>query len=339
MAPPEEEDTTTRTTRRLSRGDEGDFPDDSSSSSSSAVQYLYIIRHGDRWDYENKEWSKSSPRPGDPPLSQLGHQQARETGLFLNELLVQDGITSVDDITWLSSPFLRCLQTSDTALNAMTSSIDTRKISILPEYSVFEWDAKGGDWHASLPPLEERRHYFPRLAWQYQSLFVPPLPEVPRQVLFARCDRAMAGLHERFPYCPQRKSTALVIVTHAATCIGLVQAATQGALADINPAAPCGVYRLTRNSANQTRWTMDAAAYGSDDDDAMHNKSTTTNGRRNPRRNLNGHTDHLSFISPNTIAWNHFGDKNHHRGYTGPPTSKFAPPELRREIMETRGTI
>lgn len=256
---------------------------------------------------ENREWAKSSPRPGDPPLSQLGHQQARETGILLNELLKQDGITDVNDITWLSSPFLRCLQTSDGALNAMTN-IDTRKISILPEYSVFEWDAKGGDWHASLPPLHERRHYFPRLKWEYKSLFVPPLPE-PRQVFFARCQRALRALHQAFPYQPK---TAIVIVTHAATCIGLAQAAAQSTMSDINPAAPCGVYRLWRSRADQTCWHMDAC-----------DKSTGLN--------LNGYTAHLSSISPNTIAWNHFGDKNRHQGYTGPLTSKFAPSELRKK--------
>jgi hypothetical protein len=143
------------------------------------TQYLYIIRHGDRYDYENPGWSATSTRPGDPPLSALGHQQARETGLFLQSLWAADGIDldeGASDITWLSSPFLRCLQTSNEALNAMTMP-DAKAISILPEYSVFEWDGHGGTWHASLPELEERQHYFPRLDMSYESMFVPPLPE------------------------------------------------------------------------------------------------------------------------------------------------------------------
>jgi hypothetical protein len=45
-------------------------------------QALYLIRHGDRWDYANPEWKASAKRPGDPPLSTLGHVQARETGTF-----------------------------------------------------------------------------------------------------------------------------------------------------------------------------------------------------------------------------------------------------------------
>ena len=289
--PPEETET------RLVAEDEQDV------ESPFAPQYLYIIRHGDRWDYENPLWSKTSPRPGDPPLSKLGHQQARETGLFLNVLFKQDNIT-VDDITWLSSPFLRCLQTSNEALNALTLA-DSRKISILPESSVFEWDCKGGSWHDSLPPLEERWHYFPRLDLSYESMFVPTLPES-RELFHQRCELAMSALHTRFAFRPK---TALVIVTHAAACIGLTRVATQTTLADINPAVPCGIYRLSRRNGDQTVWDIDACD--------------------KPGTNFNGHTDHLSSISGRTVAWNNFGDKNNHRGYTGPPTSKFAPPELR----------
>jgi broad specificity phosphatase PhoE len=266
-------------------------------------QYLYIIRHGDRWDYENPGWSKTSSRPGDPPLSALGHQQARETGLFLQSLLDADGL-GTEDLTWLSSPFLRCLQTSNEALNAL-SMPNASSIPILPEYSVFEWDGHGGTWHASLPPLEERQHYFPRLDVSYQSMFVPPLPE-PRHAFRQRCEKAVHSLNARFGF--PRKS-ALVIVTHAAACIGLVQAAANRTWAEIHPAAPCGIYRLTRSHASQSVWSLDSG-------------------------HLNGHTSHMSDMSGKTVPWNNFGDKQVHRGYTGPLTSPFAPESLRRETDE-----
>ena len=299
--PPEE--TSARTSSPVS--------EDADSDQDNAPQYLYIIRHGDRWDYEHKNWSKTSPRPGDPPLSQLGHQQARETGLFLNELFQQDGI-AVDDVTWLSSPFLRCLQTSNAALNALTLP-DAQSISILPEYSVFEWDGKGGDWHASLPDLEERRHYFPRLAWQRPSWFIPPLPET-REQFFDRCQQVMQTLHKHHAYRPK---SVVVIVTHAAACIGLTQAATQCALSDINPATPCGLYRLTR-TRNTPVWTMDACDC----------QTATAAGY-----NFNGHASHVSSLAGKTVAWNHFGDRrNSARGYTGPPTSPFAPPCVRADV-------
>jgi broad specificity phosphatase PhoE len=134
-------------------------------------QYLFLIRHGDRWDYSYPEWTKlPTSRCGDSPLSPLGHQQSREVGLFLKSYL--EARTTDKHITWMSSPFLRCLQTSDDALNAM--NID--HVKILPEYSIFEWDGHDGEWHKDLPSLEERKHYFPRVDLDYQTFFVPTLP-------------------------------------------------------------------------------------------------------------------------------------------------------------------
>jgi broad specificity phosphatase PhoE len=138
-------------------------------------QYLFVIRHGDRWDYSNPEWKKlSTSRLGDSPLSTLGHQQAREVGNFLDSWLADRNLTA-EDITWLSSPFLRCLQTSNEALNAF-SRVDVMTTPILPEYSIFEWDGHNGEWHKDLPPLKERKHYFPRLDLSYEGFFEPPMP-------------------------------------------------------------------------------------------------------------------------------------------------------------------
>eukprot|EP00980_Cylindrotheca_fusiformis_P022846 scaffold9843_cov39-Cylindrotheca_fusiformis.AAC.1 len=81
----------------------------------------------------------------------------------------------LDDITWMSSPFLRCLQTSNDALNAF-QNVNVDKLTIDPEYSIFEWDGHGGAWHSDLPDLTERKHYFPRLNMDYKSFFVPELP-------------------------------------------------------------------------------------------------------------------------------------------------------------------
>jgi broad specificity phosphatase PhoE len=139
------------------------------------AQSLFVIRHGDRWDYQHPEWLETAKRRGDPPLSTLGHQQARETGQFMDELLA--GYTH-DRITWLASPFLRTLQTSDTALNAF-QKVDSRQISILPEYSVFELDGHDGQLHKDLPDMEERGCYFPRVDHTHKSLFVPELPGKP----------------------------------------------------------------------------------------------------------------------------------------------------------------
>lgn len=149
-------------------------PQEHSNVAPGETQHLIVIRHGDRWDYNHPEWLDSAKRRGDPPLSTLGHRQAHETGQFLDQLLAESGLTP-DRITWMSSPFLRTLQTSNDALNAF-QEIDSSKIKILPEYSIFEMDGHDGELHKDLPDLEERKLYFPRLDGTYESLFVPELP-------------------------------------------------------------------------------------------------------------------------------------------------------------------
>ena len=266
---------------------------------SSKHQYLYIIRHGDRWDYENRDWTSS--RSGDPPLSRLGHLQARETGVFLQKDLMQRQ-HRLEDITFLSSPFLRTIQTTNEIIEQLgdiTSDMQTTlaKVKILPEYSIFEWDGHNGEWHACLPSMQERVHYFPRLDPSHQSLFVPKLPE-PKSMFRDRCQKAADLLKEHYPV---EQFPVLVLVTHAAGCVGLSSATSNSSLDAITPAAPCGVYRLTRSSS-QSLWTL-----------PPHNDM------------WNGHTDHLSDMGQYTTPWNHFGDKSNNKGYTGPPDSRFAP--------------
>jgi broad specificity phosphatase PhoE len=287
-------------------------------------QSLFIIRHGDRYDYMHKEvslilsllqslhlqltlflspfsfvqWAKSSSRPGDPPLSSMGLQQARETGIYLDSLLSSEGLTG-KDIVWMSSPFLRCIQTSHTAMDAFRKINGSDKLKILPEYSIFEWDGYDGQLHKSLPPLDERTHYFPRLDAGYDSLFVPQLPE-PRSAFYDRCSQSVQAISQRYRYRP---ATALIAVTHAAACIYMAAAASNQTADRITPAAPCSIFRLTR--------TSDTAIWTIDEHDAFDS--------------MNGYTSHLSELSNHTVPWHNFADKKVFGGYSGPPTSRFAP--------------
>lgn len=259
-------------------------------------QYLFIVRHGDRWDYSTPEWKKlETSRTGDSPLSTLGHRQAQEVGKFLDGWLVE---RNLDDVTWMSSPFLRCLQTSNEALNAMQTFSKAPTLPILPEYSIFEWDGHGGEWHEDLPPLTERKHYFPRIDMEYESFFVPTLPE-PRSEFFTRCQRAVDCLHQRFPH---KAGQVIVAVSHAAGCVALAKTLTKQNLEDITPAGPCSIFGFSRESDTDI-WALDS-----------HDKPG----------GLNGYTDHLSKMGSATVPWNNFGD-GLTKFYTGPPTSRFAP--------------
>jgi broad specificity phosphatase PhoE len=227
-------------------------------------------------------------------------KQAAETGIYLDSILSNDEIIA-DNISWLSSPFLRCIQTSNSAIDAIqTIQGNIDGIKILPEYSIFEWDGHNGIFHKSLPTnLEERKHYFPRFDVQYKSMFIPELPE-PRDQFHKRCQQVATAIQQRFIYRPK---TAIVMVTHAAGCIGLAAALTNTSIADITPAAPCSIYKLTRAS-NSSVWMMD---------------------RHDIANSMNGYTNHISDMGTTTVPWNNFADKKYFHGYTGPATSKFAP--------------
>ena len=76
-----------------------------------ATQWLVLVRHGDRMDYAMPGWRARIQAlgryPRDPPLSTLGHRQARQLGTAAAATLKRRGGT----VRVLSSPYLRCLQT------------------------------------------------------------------------------------------------------------------------------------------------------------------------------------------------------------------------------------
>lgn len=179
------------------------------------------------------------------------------------------------------------------------TKVNVDKLSIKPEHSVFEWDGNQGEWHLDLPPLEERKHYFPRLDLSYQSLFIPTLPE-PRAQFMERCNRAMNLFHERHPFRPRQ---VFIIVSHAAGCVALAKVLSKKNLNDITPAGPCSIYGFTRKSSSGPVWHLD-----------LHDNLD----------GFNGYTGHLSDQGSTTVPWNDFGDGKT-KFYTGPPTSRFAP--------------
>ena len=85
--------------------------DDLGCDGAEATQWLLLVRHGDRQDYANPAWrariTALGRYPRDPPLSTLGHRQARQLGAAAAATLKRRG----GAVRVLSSPYLRCLQT------------------------------------------------------------------------------------------------------------------------------------------------------------------------------------------------------------------------------------
>lgn len=75
---------------------------------------LVIVRHAQRLDKQDKSWQQSSATPYDTPLSQIGKEQAVETGIKLKNhpKLAFDRFNDDEQVIIHSSPFLRCAQTA-----------------------------------------------------------------------------------------------------------------------------------------------------------------------------------------------------------------------------------
>ena len=50
---------------------------------------LYFVRHGQRIDQVDRTWARSSPCPQDPPLTNLGKNQARQTGKIIRDFALE----------------------------------------------------------------------------------------------------------------------------------------------------------------------------------------------------------------------------------------------------------
>ncbi|KAJ1729223.1 hypothetical protein LPJ72_005082 [Coemansia sp. Benny D160-2] len=82
----------------------------------------YFVRHGERVDHIDAEWSYSAPVPYDPPLTAEGSYQARRTGALIYSLEKQaqaeeeeeeESAAQVTEYLIVTSPFLRCVQTAE----------------------------------------------------------------------------------------------------------------------------------------------------------------------------------------------------------------------------------
>ena len=83
------------------------------SSSADVVKYVYVVRHGERYDCVHPEWKATAKRPHDPHLSAAGVKQAHATGQFIaHRTRKERGDDEMADIAIYTSPFLRCVQTA-----------------------------------------------------------------------------------------------------------------------------------------------------------------------------------------------------------------------------------
>jgi len=199
---------------------------------------IFLIRHGARFDYANKEaWMKRCQHHGheacDPPLSALGHSQARETAA---ELAKQG--SRIDCI--LSSPYLRVLQTAQPLAHAL-------QLPICVDNALAEYKHEP----RRIPGVDARIPFFPEVDDQYEQLLAachadpgsgrePPVEYMRRMLLLAR-------------ELPGRYAGKTVACFSHAASVALVAALTGcGSLQDAGCFAPCGIWELVSDDGGGT---------------------------------------------------------------------------------------
>jgi transcription factor C subunit 7 len=203
---------------------------------------IYLVRHGDRLDYEvgKDAWHRlcQGEWEYDPPLADRGLVMAQETANAIGDQLAGQGDACMNgkpvDFV-LASPFLRCIQTANPIAGRLG-------LPLCLDNCLFEVPCR----MEQLPSVAERCRYFPRIARDYESTFhVECAEEYPHDSL-NRCGISGIELSKRYV------NKNLVLVSHAANVVAIAACLTGKSIPEINPASPCGIFRLERTTDSET---------------------------------------------------------------------------------------
>ena len=186
-------------------------------------QRIWIVRHGNREDFQNPGWSRTAQRPFDPALSADGETQAREVGLSLQSEQVH---------RVFASPFLRTIQTASHIADALN-------LPVCLEPGIGEILPNVDSTPALLPEVERKRR-FPRIDEDYEAVRELAYPESSEEG-HERAAASARALTDRFP------EKNLLMVTHGAPVVGIVRGLT--GLKDRITVPLCCIFTLQRTDA------------------------------------------------------------------------------------------
>ena len=225
----------------------------SNDGESDIISRIYLIRHGDRFDYAHPLWLEDATNNNclttDPPLSELGHRQAAETAKYMKMLCQKEHRSAPANEDFnesqehihkiLVSPYLRVIQT------AVPTSV-ALGIPLQIETGLSEAHATPN----VLPSSKERFAYFPQINTNYTPLLnVSATPGYNCPKTQFPCE-AFAGAYvqrlEEFASILERTyyGKSVVLFSHAAS-VALVAALLRENMKSLK-FAPCGIYYLER---------------------------------------------------------------------------------------------
>lgn len=186
-------------------------------------QRIWIVRHGNREDFQNPGWARTAQRPFDPALSADGETQAQEVGATLKNEPVH---------CIFASPFLRTIQTA-------SRIADVLDLPVFIEQGIGEILPTAQE----MPELmsdDALAQRFPRIDWEYISAGSLSYPETSEEGHHRAADAALA-LTVRQP------DKNLLMVTHGAPVVGIVRGLT--GLTERLTVPLCCIFALQRNES------------------------------------------------------------------------------------------
>ncbi|EIN13699.1 phosphoglycerate mutase-like protein [Punctularia strigosozonata HHB-11173 SS5] len=200
------------------------------------LQKIYIARHGYRLNWVTSNWQSKTGLPKDPPLAAFGELQARELAAYFLSLPESERPTAI-----LSSPYYRCLQTSEPTSQALN-------LPIFVEHGLSEWYSpvtEGTGLHPRPGSAADLQRYFPTIdpaGWS--TIFYPSRKgETVGQVH----DRAAQFLGILVPIIEAKMPGVerVLLFSHAATVIALVRALLNDRTMDLRVGC-CSLTELER---------------------------------------------------------------------------------------------
>ncbi|KAL8759259.1 MAG: hypothetical protein Q9199_000872 [Rusavskia elegans] len=182
------------------------------------VTTIYVTRHAFRASYTlnttTGEYHTNSPSPtnipSDPPLAAYGVQQSHELAIELAQL-----DPPVDYL--YSSPFYRCLQTLEPAVEQLRPGIKVRA-----ENGIGEWYGVANFDHPSpAAPAFLKSLFLSSFDDTYQASLIPPPAGETVSQLHDRVAVALAHIIASVDAESTTKDTSVLICTHAATLIAI----------------------------------------------------------------------------------------------------------------------
>ncbi|KAE9411086.1 phosphoglycerate mutase-like protein [Gymnopus androsaceus JB14] len=179
------------------------------------LETIYIARHGFRLNWVTTTWESPTGLAKDPPLTAFGVSQAQELADHFLSLDEDQRPTMI-----LSSPYYRCLQTSQPTAKALG-------LPIYVEHGISEWYSPvtpGTGLHPRPYSASDLKSYFEEIdpeAWS--SIYYPTRKGEDVDEIHERCSIVMSDLvsevETRFT-----NHKRILLVSHAATVIALARA-------------------------------------------------------------------------------------------------------------------